>query len=72
MTKEEKLIFLNKELQVLTGELAGVNETMAFLNTLTEVPEVYVGNFYNSERAINFFEAKILWIQQKIQEIESE
>jgi hypothetical protein len=72
MTKEEKLIFLNKELDIVTVELGSVNETMSFLGTLSEVPEVYIGNFYNSERTIAFFEAKILWIQQKIQEIESE
>ena len=72
MEKNEKLLFLNKELENTKNELNQINTTMDFLNSLSEVPEVYLGNFHNYNRTLTFFNEKILWLEAKIQEIEAE
>lgn len=72
MTKEEKLAFLNKELENINNEVAQINITMEFIKSLDEIPPVYEGNFYNYDRTLAFFTEKTSWIQAKIQEIEAE
>lgn len=74
MNKEDKLLFLNKQLRYTISELEDFNQLFNFLDYLgnEETPVFYLGLISAKYEIIESATFKKNWLEQKIQEIETE
>jgi len=73
MNKEEKLLFLNKQLGHTNSELEDFNQLFEFLDYLEDqqIPVFYLGLIEVKDQLIESAIFKKNWLEQKIQEIEA-